>query len=744
MDNLHNFFKEHNKIPPENLWKNILKRVNQYDDPVSSRSESMAKKSKIVFSISLLVVIAAIAVSLVLFKSKTTHTTKTKPQKAYVTFLMGNAEMETQQGNIIKLKVGNEVTGARVLRTRDKSRIDIKLTSGSVFTISENSEMKLMAYLSSKSNQEKTNIDLFRGKLVVEPNKVQDDGNFDVNTPTAVAGVRGTRFSVAYNQEAESTRIAVEHGKVEVKRKINIDVNKTAKTKIFKAIKAETVVDKGNSVVISREDNERISEELNKDIDKIQQKIAQNQDINDIGAINKAKSLSGLNSLGLTAGDKNIFSELKTHREPVSTVKVAINNNGGILYINGTETNTPTYTGEFKPGAKIDVKIEKKGFATFSKEYTVPDSAEVFKPEITLKKLAPKKPVMVTVTKTKKIKLERIVSKYNTSRIPASSIVESGNFVYFATSKGELVSVNMGIEGGRVDWKLPVNSNIDTTPVVKSSLIYFGARNGYIYAVNKNSGKVLWSKKLGTMIFKSKITVKSSRIYFGTIEGNVYSVNAKTGNVIWKKNLEGGIWGSVAVGNSYVYAGCEDGKVYALNRNSGLNVWAADLEARVIAPVVIANRRVVAVNYRGKAFGIKSNDGKILWSKDLGVVKIKPAVSGPNVYMGVKNKVIGMKAGNGEIIFTKTLSGAKVKIEIQSRRLFVTSGKNYIYELSAAGEIIWQHTIQNKIFGHAAGNSKFMFAISDKGQIIKLRRVVNITKNYKVRILKTPDAMKNR
>jgi hypothetical protein len=265
-----------------------------------------------------------------------------------------------------------------------------------------------------------------------------------------------------------------------------------------------------------------------------------------------------------------------------------------------------------------------------------------------------------------------------------------------------------------------------------------------IGAVDQNTGKVKWKSNLGTMMFKSKIIAKSSRIYFGTIEGDVFSVNAETGNIIWKKHLEGGVWGSIAVGNSLVYVGCEDSNLYALDRNSGLKKWSVNLNSRIIAPVVISNRRIIALNYQGKAFGLKLDDGKIMWSKDFGVSKLTPIVSGSTVYLSVRDKIYGLKAGNGETIFTKSLSSGKSFITVFNKRVFVSNNNDTAFELSATGEIIWQHKLKSKIFGIPAANNKYLFVITDKGDVLKMRRQIKFKKNYKVKVLRVPGAIKNR
>ena len=115
----------------------------------------------------------------------------------------------------IKAKVGDTVSQSDVISTGVHSAAVIKFFDGNKITISSNSRVILNEYLSKK----KALIKLTKGKVTatVVPKVVrkikQSKNYFKIETPIAVAGVRGTKFSV---QHKDFTVVKVYKGLVEV------------------------------------------------------------------------------------------------------------------------------------------------------------------------------------------------------------------------------------------------------------------------------------------------------------------------------------------------------------------------------------------------------------------------------------------------------------------------------------------------------------------------------------------------
>ncbi len=105
-----------------------------------------------------------------------------------------------------------------IVLTKGSGVVKIRMADGSSVTIRPNSRVQF-SFVSSKSQR----INVGNGGLLSKVNKLRGKKGYHVNTPTTVAGVRGTKFIVEYNEADKGNRIDVYEGKVSYSREsVNI------------------------------------------------------------------------------------------------------------------------------------------------------------------------------------------------------------------------------------------------------------------------------------------------------------------------------------------------------------------------------------------------------------------------------------------------------------------------------------------------------------------------------------------
>ncbi|MCU0606215.1 MAG: FecR family protein [Candidatus Edwardsbacteria bacterium] len=95
------------------------------------------------------------------------------------------------------------------VRTGKGSRVELGYADGTVIRLGENSRLVIRSQGSVRS------VGLLSGKFWAKVAKLSGGSRFEVSSPTAVAGVRGTVFKVEVDRDSTS-RVAVEEGEVEV------------------------------------------------------------------------------------------------------------------------------------------------------------------------------------------------------------------------------------------------------------------------------------------------------------------------------------------------------------------------------------------------------------------------------------------------------------------------------------------------------------------------------------------------
>ena len=82
-------------------------------------------------------------------------------------------------------------------------------------------------------------------------------------------------------------------------------------------------------------------------------------------------------------------------------------------------------------------------------------------------------------------------------------------------------------------------------------VVYFGASDCNVYALNAADGTKLWSYKTGDYV-ESSPAVSDGVVYIGSNDGNLYALRTSNGHKLWSSPIDG--VGSPVVVNGAVYA----------------------------------------------------------------------------------------------------------------------------------------------------------------------------------------------
>lgn len=137
---------------------------------------------------------------------------------AKVTYMKGRADYlasakkHTKDGQIAKnapwkkLTKGKKLAEGAAVRTQAGARLEIQLGDGSRLRLDQNTTMSLdRAHVSKKNKNRAVSVRVFVGQLWAKVAKrVAGESSFEVETKNAVAGVRGTSFTVVANTDLSS------------------------------------------------------------------------------------------------------------------------------------------------------------------------------------------------------------------------------------------------------------------------------------------------------------------------------------------------------------------------------------------------------------------------------------------------------------------------------------------------------------------------------------------------------------
>jgi len=132
---------------------------------------------------------------------------------------------------------------------------------------------------------------------------------------------------------------------------------------------------------------------------------------------------------------------------------------------------------------------------------------------------------------------------------------------------------------GNIRWKHAVTSGVPDgigfpTDIVRTnSTIYTVAFGDELVCLDIKTGKIKWSYKSDfagkEFIWSHAPSAEGSKIFFGGIDGVVYALDSETGRLIWKYNVGARISAHPVARNGELFVGAANGHIYRLNQKNG-------------------------------------------------------------------------------------------------------------------------------------------------------------------------------
>lgn len=117
---------------------------------------------------------------------------------------------------------------------------------------------------------------------------------------------------------------------------------------------------------------------------------------------------------------------------------------------------------------------------------------------------------------------------------------------------------------GQQQWFFPVGrQGVFSTAAIDSVRVVITGDDGYLYALSKQDGQLLWKTRLLDGSWSSPILIKN-RIVTADYAGYLYGIDAHNGAILWKKKLGNYIVASPVLWKSTILIGTRDGYILAL------------------------------------------------------------------------------------------------------------------------------------------------------------------------------------
>ncbi len=326
----------------------------------------------------------------------------------------------------------------------------------------------------------------------------------------------------------------------------------------------------------------------------------------------------------------------------------------------------------------------------------------------------------------------------------------------------------------------PVDNNIVTTaygigmPVgvsVVKGITYVGSDNGYTYALNAVTGKLIWAH-YGWNMTMSNPLVADGRVYVSTgsayfnyantmlyVEGkrptrgpglnSMYALDARTGKEIWVYHFPGEAMPTAAYEDGFLYIGTGDGHVYKLNAATGKPDWISDIVSFVSmsSPVLNGEYLFVGGTHPNFFYALDKKTGKVAWKVTLpklvatgmgdctpayadGIVVQEATVETGDPRKPVANVLLALDAATGKIAWQHRFDKGPVPPAMKTATPMIADGKvfggspvtgnYYAFDLKSGREL-WKVHLGAQIRAGGALANGIVYVPYKSGDIAAIR-----------------------
>ena len=296
----------------------------------------------------------------------------------------------------------------------------------------------------------------------------------------------------------------------------------------------------------------------------------------------------------------------------------------------------------------------------------------------------------------------------------------------------------------RWQWAANAESAYGGPALGANGWIYFGSKDQHLYAVETQSGQVMWTFHMGGAAAGAPALGADGTVYAASGDNTLHALDSTTGAVKWEVALEGAVVASPAVagdgtvyavagswlhaldgttgarkwrvninGVAYgaspvvgragtVYVGSPDSKVYALNGATGATNWTFDTGAGVMwSPAIGADGTVYVGSYNRQFYALDGASGARQWSRST----VSPGELWQSAVLGWDNTVY-LSSNDGQVYALDMTSGAQ-------KWAYLRPGQGFTAPALAADGTVYVGGTRVVALDGATGTEKWVSAPGD-------------------------------
>jgi len=343
----------------------------------------------------------------------------------------------------------------------------------------------------------------------------------------------------------------------------------------------------------------------------------------------------------------------------------------------------------------------------------------------------------LTSNKTVNIDYSVAIGKFKSSwSTPDLQPTISGNTVYVANSVGKIFAINKNT--GTVLWQKDLRHDLIAGPVVAAKYLILSTDDSAIYLVSRADGTLLQRISVANDVL-AKPLVHAGKIYLKTISGQVYCIDLKTGKKDWKYTHGAAeiilkASSSPVYYNNMILVGFSDGSLVGLDPYKGHLIFQQHISfSRGVSEVerlndidtkpLLDNDKLYIASYQGEIGAYQVSESQFLWKKPASTFHDLAFINDSLIMVSSNDVIWSFQKTLGQVLWKQQGLRARHLTAplIWQGKIWVADSLGYLHGIAPqTGKFISRLKLPQGVLSTPVSDGKYCWVITTNGQLHRL------------------------
>jgi outer membrane protein assembly factor BamB/tetratricopeptide (TPR) repeat protein len=305
-------------------------------------------------------------------------------------------------------------------------------------------------------------------------------------------------------------------------------------------------------------------------------------------------------------------------------------------------------------------------------------------------------------------------------------VLQQPGFTPFETTLETGGSMRLAAELPRKPaWVFRTAGPVESGVAIDGARVFCGSRDGHVYALNAETGQLIWKYHTGALGDVTAAPVVAGRTLFvGSHDGHLYALDSATGRLRWRFRTGQTVEGRPCFFDQgrALAVGSNDRNVYALSVEDGRRLWEFRADGPVVASPALAGDLVLVGSLDRNVYALSTTDGRVRWRFETGgAVTAAPVALDGAVYVGADDGHLYILDGASGRVRARLKTGGPIESAPCVRREPPKPGAEALAPAASAdpllGQVVYVGSTDGAVYAWDAARAAPRWKFATQGAI---------------------------